>query len=485
MFSCCPGQVQAPEEREDPDTKVADRVAFLINNLTNDNISKTSTELASKLTLSTYHWFARYLVHQRAANEANFQPVYVALLQQLPEARMLIRIVTEVSCALASSVVNASNRTDMGRRMSFYRSLGTWIGRLTVARNVPVLRRQLDLKALLVQGYTEGFLMAAYPFVNKLMVEGVGSEVFGTLRNPWVRAVLGLMRDIYDLPSLKMALKFELESTVKAFGITIDDLPRSGRLQPIFVVQSQDFKEWAPETERLAAKSRSVPVPTAKSDGLQPPQQLPQEHPMRPGMEAPQQQHLTGLRGGPGVPMPPRGPPSPTRVATAAEQHVQQMRYIKALVVIPAELEQVMDLYSLHEVVPLAIDRAVSDIMMAAVERSSTISCKATSHIVLKDFVNDPSAARVHEAAKQMVMSLAGSLALVTCREAIQTHLVAQLTQTIMSVQSAAGIKDRINDIATVLMRANHAMACSYIEQVAVDRAAVDIEEHVAPVRCP
>jgi CCR4-NOT transcription complex subunit 1 len=481
--------VQAPEERVDPDTKVADRVAFLINNLTHDNIAKTSAELATKLTPATYHWFARYLVHQRAANEGKYQPVYAALLQNLPESSMLLCIVTEVSCALATSILNASDRTDMGRRMSFYRSLGTWIGRLTVARNVPVLRRHLDLKALLVQGYTEGFLMAAYPFVNKLMVEGVNSEVFGTLRNPWVRAVLGLMRDIYDLPSLKMALKFELESTVKQFNITIDDLPRSGTLQPICIGQTQDFKEWAPETERLAAKNRAAAAAAAgaKPDGLPQLQQQPpppQDLAAQAGVDASQQQQaqrLAGMRGGPGAaPAPLRGPPSPTR---AADQHVQQLRRIKALVVIPPEVEQFRALYSLNEVVPIAVDRAVSDIMMAAVERSVTISCKATSHIVLKDFVNDPSEARVHEASKRMVMSLAGSLALVTCREAMQMHLLMQLTQALVSVQPAGTPKERTNEIATLLMRANHAMACSYIEQFAVDKATGEIEEHIAPVR--
>jgi hypothetical protein len=51
--------VQALEERVDPDTKVT----FLINNRTHDNIAKASAELATKLTPATYHYFTRCHVH--------------------------------------------------------------------------------------------------------------------------------------------------------------------------------------------------------------------------------------------------------------------------------------------------------------------------------------------------------------------------------------------------------------------------------------
>lgn len=83
-----------------------------------------------------------------------------------------------------------------------------------------------------------------------------------------------------------------------------------------------------------------------------------------------------------------------------------------------------------------------------------------------------------------MAASLAGSLALVTCREALHTglgsHLAAYLKQT------AAGADSRVLAEATErLVAANHGAGCHFIEQVAMDKASSDIEEAITEVRSP
>ena len=58
---------------------------------------------------------------------------------------------------------------------------------------------------------------------------------------------------------------------------------------------------------------------------------------------------------------------------------------LHSIVKIPQELQQFAD--QLTPLTAQCLERAVTDIMGSAVERSASISCKATTHIVLKDFV--------------------------------------------------------------------------------------------------
>jgi Domain of unknown function (DUF3819) len=58
---------------------------------------------------------------------------------------------------------------------------------------------------------------------------------------------------------------------------------------------------------------------------------------------------------------------------------------LNQIIKIPPELQQYAE--QLTPLTASCVERAVADIMGSAVERSASISCKATSHIVLKDFV--------------------------------------------------------------------------------------------------
>jgi CCR4-NOT transcription complex subunit 1 len=58
-------------------------------------------------------------------------------------------------------------RTQSGER-SLLKNLGSWLGRLTIARNKPVRHRDLDLKGILYEAYEQGKMIAVLPFVNKV-----------------------------------------------------------------------------------------------------------------------------------------------------------------------------------------------------------------------------------------------------------------------------------------------------------------------------
>jgi CCR4-NOT transcription complex subunit 1 len=51
---------------------------------------------------------------------------------------------------------------------SLLKNLALWLGRITLARNKPILHRDLNVKELLLEGYESGRLVACVSFVAKV-----------------------------------------------------------------------------------------------------------------------------------------------------------------------------------------------------------------------------------------------------------------------------------------------------------------------------
>lgn len=156
---------------------------------------------------------------------------------------------------------------------------------------------------------------------------------------------------------------------------------------------------------------------------------------------------------------------------------------LRSYIHIPRELGQVEDRWQLKRIVPMATDRAVGEIMMPAVERSVTIACMTTVELVQKDFAMEPDESRVRAAAHLMASSLAGSLALVTCREALHASLTNNIKVLLKPILVATGSDVGLLDQAVeMLVAQNHHVGCTFIEQAAMDKAIADVEDQFAGV---
>ena len=74
-----------------------------------------------------------------------------------------------------------------------------------------------------------------------------------------------------------------------------------------------------------------------------------------------------------------------------------------------------------------AVDNSIVEILPPVVDRSVTIALITTRELVLKDFAFDGDYERVLKAADLIIQNLAGSLALVTCREPLRMTLTSNL----------------------------------------------------------
>jgi CCR4-NOT transcription complex subunit 1 len=445
------------------------------------------------------------------------------------------------------------------------KSLGSWIGALTLARNKPLLRKELDIKELLLDAYSNGRLIAVVPFVSKLLVMSKGSLVFKPT-NPWLAAILRLLKEIYSVPDLKLNVKFELPLLTKELGIDANEIEPSQQLRfrpapvrdgnPDFTAikklagVTSPVRSGSPDASpvragaREAVRAEAFVAGGASGDGSAPGASgvpifslggvppggaggpgggLTALSDMAsvigavgggggvranaPGSEAVAdlatimataslassgvQQHtgplqrLGGGRGGGGsaAAVAAAAAAAQQAAAAAAAAVANEANLIPNLVqhiVISPSLVMFQTAPHLKTYIPAAIDRAVREIINPVVERSCAIATITTRELALKDFAHEMDAAKVQRAAKQMVQQLAGSLALVTCKEPLRVSMGNQLRPQLSP--AAAGDTNLLEQTVQVLCTSNLEIGCAIIELAATERAARDINEVIAPL---
>jgi CCR4-NOT transcription complex subunit 1 len=125
---------------------------------------------------------------------------------------------------LASSKIRSSSS-----QRSLLKNLGSWLGQITLARNRALLMRDLDMKELVCDAFERGLLIAVVPFVAKILDACSSSHVFMP-PNPWVMGMMSLLVELYQVPDLKLNLKFEIEVLAKTLKIELADIRPSNKL---------------------------------------------------------------------------------------------------------------------------------------------------------------------------------------------------------------------------------------------------------------
>ena len=134
---------------------------------------------------------------------------------------------------------------------------------------------------------------------------------------------------------------------------------------------------------------------------------------------------------------------------------------------------------ALKRLVCLAIDRAIREIIAPVVERSVTIAGISTRELTMKDFAMEGDESKMATAAHLMVQNLAGSLALVTCKEPLRLSMVAH-TRTLL-LQNGFTDESLPEQAVLVLVAENLDVACSIVEKVAMDKAVLEVDEGLSP----
>ncbi|KAF1329901.1 Ccr4-not transcription complex subunit 1, partial [Globisporangium splendens] len=444
-----------------PDENIKDRIHFIVNNMSISNLDAKIPEVR-KMLLDTYHaWLANYLVVKRISTQPNYHTVYLIFIEKLMrpdlEKEILKRTLQNARKLLTSGTITTNSQ-----QRSLLKNLGSWLGVFTLSRNKPLLQRDLDIKELLYVGYETGHLLAVTPFVAKILEGCKKSKIFKP-PNPWIMGMIHAMSEIYDVPDLKLNLKFEIEVLFKSFKLNVEDQRKANILHtrltpPRF--NNPDFNVKVPKVPRAATPPSAPklgPKPLPGSGAMTP------SKPLKPGL-------------GKGEGFAPSGSPPPGRDgAYALNSSVSESTVIPNLAsYVAVNPDLPLHNVNLRRLVPLAVDRAIREVISPVVERSVTIACITTREIILKDFATEVDDVKMRKAAHLMVASMSGSLALITAKEPLRNSIATHLRTLI---PASAGDPQQIEHVIQVCSNENTDLGCMLIEKASSEKAMRDIDE--------
>lgn len=450
---------------EPPDQATLDRVQFLVNNLAPANVESKAAELRGLLEPTYFDWLGQYLVVKRISTQANFHTLYLSFLDNLGDyGRGLVESILNSVYHSIGKLLRSPKITNSSSERGYLKNLGIWLGQITLARNRPIKQILLDCKELLLQGYETGKLIAVAPFLAKTL-EGAKNSVVFRPPNPWLVGILGVFRSVYNVEGLKMNIKFEVEVLCKNLSIKLEDIPLkndvlANRIAPV-KERNPDFNVKASASQKTQSLGRypagssqplaTIALPQSSESGRTTPTDQ-QQDTVIPNLAA----YVT--------------------VNSSIPQLLQSQQ---------GPLASSLSIASLKRWVPIAVDRAIREIIQPVVERSVNIACLTTKEIVSKDFAMESDETKVRKAGQLMAANLAGSLALVTCREPLRSSVSSHLRQLLASSTGRGDDlseqeQNVIEQCVQICASDNLELGCKLIEKAATEKAVRDVDEALA-----
>lgn len=411
----------------DPDQPVQEKILFVINNTSNDNMTSKSKDLKDVLKEEHYQWFASYLVEQRARLEPNNQEMYLRLLDILGDKSLMAEVLRE-TYASTVKMMNAEATITSVTERGYLKNLGGWLGCLTIARDKPIKHKNIYFVELLVEAYETQRLLVVIPFTCKVLVQGAKSTVFRP-PNPWLMEIIGLLIELFQHADLKLNLKFEIEVLCKDLGLD------HKKIEPTTIIRDRP-----PQMDDQMTNMSALPE----------------------GIDGSDEFSLSGNRGV-------RGRLSPGDIMATLPRLEDMLKYPGGSV------GQDQDM--VKRIIYSAFDQAIKEIIAPVVERSITIASISTAQLISKDYALEVDEEKYRSAARQMVRSLAGRLALVTCKEPLRMSI-----QNYMRRPASEDLPEMYIPEGTIMMFTNDNLdtACSFVEQAAQERAIPEIDAVIA-----
>ncbi|XP_022944795.1 CCR4-NOT transcription complex subunit 1-like isoform X1 [Cucurbita moschata] len=489
--------VAAAEKRETPieapASDVQDKISFMINNISLANYEVKAKEITEILKEQFYPWFAQYMVMKRASIEQNFHDLYLKFIDSV-NSKALSKEIVQASYENCKVLLGSELIKSSSEERSLLKNLGSWLGKLTIGRNQVLRAREIDPKSLIIEAYEKGLMIAVIPFTSKVL-EPCQSSLAYQPPNPWTMGILGLLAEIYSMPNLKMNLKFDIEVLFKTLSVDVKEITPTSLLKDRKreIEGNPDFsnKDVGASQPQMVAEMKSnimsslnqvelpLEVATASNSGNHSHLLSQYAAPLHLSSGTLMEDEKLAVLGlSDQVPTAQgllQATPTPSPFST--NQLPAGIPNIGSLVVINQKLNSLGLHIHFQRAVPIAMDRAVKEIVSGIVQRSVSIATQTTKELVLKDYAMESDETRIFNAAHLMVASLAGCLAHVTCKEPLRGSISSQLRS---SLQGLGVASDLLEQAVQLVTNDNLDLGCAIIEQAATDKAIQTIDGEIS-----
>ena len=500
--------------QEVPPNEVSDRILFMVNNVSEGNLDSRTIEMKEMLKPNHYKWFAKYLVNQRAKLELNNQSLYSAFVKKIGSRDLYshVAIVTIRSIVLLLNLTYKDSTQD-SRDLSptektHLKNLGSWLGRIFLSNDHPILRKDINFKYLLLEAYHQRSLEYILPLICKMLDQAKLSTVFKS-PNPWLLGILQVLKELYEIGELKLNLKFEIEVLCNELSVKLEEIEaaqfiRSKSLASVY--EQFDAQKIVTNMAKMALnEKRGIPTiaPSAElsmNNALLQQQQLTALH----QIQQLQQQRLLGRAGIQNSPAVNNFTPLAQQAALLnaqqqqqqhllpqqqQQQHLQQQQQQQQQQQTPQAFENLegntifVTHPALKRILQLSITKAVKDLLPPLVHRTNTVCLVTTKALIQKDFAFEVDDFKIRKAYINAIRHFSESLIVASSaelvRETIQSN-VQQYLQTYMNSLNTPVDPTFIEQIP-VAVNDNIQLALSIIQKAAVEKAVHDLDDAMLP----
>ncbi|KAI3874808.1 hypothetical protein MKW98_019381 [Papaver atlanticum] len=480
--------VVAAERREAPievpEQETRDRISFMINNLSVANVETKAKEFTDVLKEEFYPWFAQYMVMRRVSIELNYHDLYLKFLDKV-NSRILNKEILKFTYENCKVLLRSELIKSSSEERSLLKNLGSWLGKFTIGRNQALRAKEITPKVLIIEAYEKGLMIAIIPFTSKIL-EPCQSSLAYQPPNPWTMGILGLLAEIYALPNLKMNLKFDIEVLFKNLGVDMKDVKPTSLLKD----RSREVEGNPDFSNKDVTATQPLTIPEVNTPISVEPQpeiansSLPGGHSNAlPQYPTPHHSHnpLTEDEKMPASNLPERLPPgqglavAPSQSPFSVSQLPTPIPNIGTDVIVNPKIALSLRM-EFQRIVPVAMERAIKEIMSPVVQRSVTIAIQTTKELVLKDYAMESDESRICNAAHLMVASLAGSLAHVTCKEPLRVSISSHLRNLIQALSPSSDFEQAVQ----ISTNDNLDLGCAVVEKAAIEKALQTIDGEIA-----
>ena len=228
------------EEEKLPSQKIIDNITRAFN-LMNEQEMKNSIELtksALEEDKNTLTWLANVIV-KRASTEFNHHQLFLKLLNAVDNKQLFANVLTNLYTLIKSTLeTNKLNQNPSDGVKKTMRNLGTFLGILTIAENRPILAKDLDLKEIIVDAYSNGTVTLAILLICPLLRQISNSKIFKP-KNPWVYAIFCLILELRGTPLIlsNLSLHYEINNLFEHLHLTAESFTATNILQMIPAIQ--------------------------------------------------------------------------------------------------------------------------------------------------------------------------------------------------------------------------------------------------------
>ncbi|KAI6187815.1 CCR4-Not complex component [Aphelenchoides besseyi] len=452
-------------------------------------------------------WLAQYLVIRRITTEQNHQNMYNNFLMAIDDENLNEHILREtyrnIQTLLNSDKRHAaSNFSDR----QLLKSLGLWLGSITIARDEPILYNDLNLKGLLLDAFYRGQqdLLYVVPFIAKVLLATSKSVIFNP-RCTWIYNIMKVLAEIHNEPDLQLNLKFEIEVVCKELQLELREIEVTGELKdssrlpslyqpkgngsrmdnpsPIMPALSyrQQIDMGDQRISNIMQSMQQIASATTPTSGLSQQQVSRQQHMMQQkaalsaAMNVHQkQQHVQMSNFGSGI----MNSYNQMETTLTAE-NTQQSELFMFVNSVESGQTNLNAFPQIKFIVQQAIMAAVSNELLAGIiNKATSVTVTATRCLTRKDFAMSPDENQLRRAAQQMMRSMNLGMATITSREQLMTSLQSNLRQAFQAqfCNGQSELPKVLEHAVMLLAEANIEPATNHIARNACEKAVQDVE---------